>query len=120
MIRAEIGVLVQHLAGAAKGQAAVTISIFPGETGGLRANLDRWRRQIGLGPVTDAELLQVQVPLDLPDTKATVVDMTGPEQRIVVALVARGDSTWFIKLLGEKSAVGAEKSAFLEFVKTAK
>ena len=105
---------------AASGRAVVTISIFPGETGGLRANVDRWRRQLGLGPISDEELPKVQAPLDLPGTTATVIDMTGKEQRMVVALIVRGESTWFIKLLGEAAAVEAEKKAFLEFVKTAK
>lgn len=105
---------------AANGKAVVTISIFPGETGGLRANVDRWRRQIGLGPIGDEELPKVQSPLDLPGATATVVDMNGKEQRMVVALVVRGESTWFIKLLGEAAAVESEKKAFLEFVKTTK
>ena len=105
---------------AANGQAVVTISIFPGETGGLRANVDRWRRQIGLGPISDEDLPKVQAPLDLPGATATVVDMNGKEQRLVVALVVRGESSWFFKLLGEPAAVGTEKKAFLEFVKTAK
>lgn len=105
---------------AANGKAVITISIFPGETGGLRANVDRWRRQIGLGPISDEELPKVQIPLDLPGATATVVDMNGKEQRLVVALVVRGASSWFFKLLGEPAAVGTEKKAFLEFVKTTK
>ena len=105
---------------AASGKAVVTISIFPGETGGLRANVDRWRRQIGLGPISDEELPKVQTPLDLPGATATVVDMNGKEQRLVVALVVRGESSWFFKLLGEPAAVESEKKAFLEFVKTTK
>ena len=105
---------------AANGRAVVTVSIFPGETGGVRANVDRWRRQLGLGPISDEELPKVQAPLDLPGATATVIDMAGKEQRMVVALIIRGESTWFIKLLGEAAAVEAEKKAFLEFVKTAK
>jgi hypothetical protein len=33
------------------GKAEVTVSAFPGDTGGLLANLNRWRGQIGLEPV---------------------------------------------------------------------
>jgi hypothetical protein len=106
---------------AANGKATVTISIFPGETGGLRPNVDRWRRQIGLGPVTDEEFPKVQTPLELPGAKATIVDMTGSEQRLVAAVVTRADgSTWFIKLLGDKAGVASERAAFIDFVKTTK
>lgn len=104
----------------AGGKATVTISILPGQAGGLRANIDRWRNQLGLAPATDAEFEKAQAPLDLPDAKATVVDMTGTSQRMVTVIIRRGEQTWFVKLFGETPAVESEKKAFLEFVKTTK
>ena len=104
----------------ADGQATVTLSIFGNAAGGLRANLDRWRGQIGLPPVSDADLEKLATPLDLPDAKATLVDMTGPKQRLITVIVPRGDRTAFFKLLGEPAAVAAEKNSLLEFVKGTK
>ena len=105
----------------ADGKATVTISIFQGATGGTLANVNRWRtQQIGLPAVQESALANLLTPLDLPDTKANLVDMTGPKQRLVAAIVPRGEQVWFFKLLGEDAAVGAEKKAFIEFVKGAK
>ena len=71
-------------------------------------------------PVDEAGLSKLLEPLDLSGAKATLVDMKGAQQRMVAAIVSRGGSTWFFKLLGEDAAVGAEKKAFLEFVKACK
>jgi len=105
---------------AADGKAIVSISIFPGATGGMRANINRWRNQLGLAPATDAELEQVQTHLDLPDAKATIVDLAGQSSRMVTVIVPRGTDMWFFKMLGEPAAVEAEKNSLLEFVKATK
>ena len=59
-------------------------------------------------------------PGDLAGAKATLVDMTGPKQRLITIIVPRGDRTAFFKLLGDPAAVAAEKNALLEFVKGTK
>ena len=105
----------------ADGKATVAVSIFAGPTGGVLANVNRWRtQQLGLSAVDEAGLAPLLTSLDLPDTKAKLVDMKGPEQRMVAAIVPRGAEMWFFKLLGEEAAVGAEKKAFIEFVKSAR
>jgi hypothetical protein len=105
----------------AGGKATVTISIFQGATGGTLANVNRWRtQQLGLPATDEGTLPSLLTPLDLPDTKASLVDMTGPTQRMVAAIVPHGEQVWFFKMLGDEAAVGAEKTAFIEFVKTAK
>ena len=106
---------------AAGGKAIVTVSILDGPAGGILANVNRWRTaQLGLPAVDEAALASLVTPLDLPDTKAKLVDMTGPNQRMVAAIISRSGSTWFFKLMGENEAVSAEKNSFIEFVKTAK
>jgi len=103
------------------GKATVSISVLQGAAGGELANVNRWRtQQLGLPAVDEAGLAPLLTPLDLADTKANLVDMTGPKERMVAAIVPRGSQTWFFKMLGEEGAVGAEKVAFVEFVKSAK
>jgi hypothetical protein len=102
----------------ANGKATVAISIFENSGGELRPNVDRWRGQIALKPATDDEFAKSVTPLDLPEGRATVVDMTGPQQRLVTVIVARGSQSWYFKLIGEPAAVGAEKNKLIEFVKT--
>ncbi len=53
----------------------------PGDGGGLLANFNRWRGQLGLGPVTEADLAKEVQPLDLPGGKASVADITGQDRQ---------------------------------------
>ena len=104
----------------ARGKATAAVSIFEGTTGGVLANVNRWRLQLGLSAVDEAGLAPLVTTLDLSDTKASLVDMNGPQQRMIAAIVPRGGSTWFFKLLGEDAAVGAEKDKFIQLVKGSK
>jgi hypothetical protein len=105
---------------AADGKATITISIFEGSTGGVLANVNRWRTQLGLPPVDEAGLASLITNLDSGEAGAKLVDMTGSKQRMVGAIVPRGSKTWFFKLTGDPAAVGAEKERFLGFIKSTK
>lgn len=99
-------------------KAEVSVSIFPSDTGGTLANVNRWRRQIGLPEVQQAELNSLVSPLD-PDTPgAILVDMTNNNKRLLGAIVPRGGSYWFYKLLGDAEAVTPEKDTFVAFAKS--
>ena len=37
-------------------KAEIAVTVFPGNVGGLTANVNRWRGQIGLAPLAPAEL----------------------------------------------------------------
>ena len=52
-------------AGGDGAKAEVNVTALNGDGGGLPANVNRWRSQVGLGPVTEAELAQLLAPLDL-------------------------------------------------------
>src|SRR5688500_16131105 len=51
-----------------EGDAAVEVAVsqFPGDVGGLLANVNRWRGQVGLAPVTEAELPSIVQPFENP------------------------------------------------------
>ena len=104
------------------GSGIVTISFFGGAVGGTLANVNRWRGQMGLDSVEDAQLAGATATLDTAAGKATSVDIEGSGekagQRLVAVIVPHGDNTWFYKLLGEKTLVAKEKDSFVNFVKT--
>ncbi len=100
------------------GKAEVFVSVFPSDTGGTLANVNRWRRQIGLPPVETDGLPALVSPLDPADSQAILVDMTNNNQRLVGAIVPRDGQFWFYKLLGDAAAVGPEKEAFMAFAKS--
>lgn len=105
------------------GEADLAITAFPGDVGGDLANLNRWRGQINLPPVTQAEFETATQHLDRNTLHMTVVDVasTGPNaQRILGAMVPHEGATWFFKLMGPDALVAKEKAAFTAFLDTIK
>jgi hypothetical protein len=102
--------------------AAVNVSSSPGDGGGLVANVDRWRGQLGLSPSTDS----LATPVDIAGGKASLVDFSGTDARtsqparLVGIVVSLPDQTWFYKLMGDAKVVESQKDAFTQFVKSAK
>jgi hypothetical protein len=103
-------------------RATINVSSSAGTGGGLSANINRWRGQLGL-PASD----------NLPTTLLTVnggeaqlVDLTGNDTQtgqpaeIIGAIVTVSDSTWFYKLMGDPNVVAAQKDAFTQFVEGVK
>jgi hypothetical protein len=99
-------------------RAEVSVSVFPGDTGGPLGNVNRWRRQIGLGPVTEADLPQQITVLDPSHPQAFLTEQKNNGQQLVAAVVPRGGQWYFYKLLGDAAAVGPEKDAFVAFVRS--
>lgn len=112
--------------GEAEATADITVSFFPGETGGLLANINRWRGQIELDMVDETEMKELTKPLDLPGGNAILVDMTGTDaktrgkSRLIGAVVPRGGQTWFFKLIGDERVAEREKAAFVKFIQSVK
>ena len=110
----------------ADGQADVTISKFPGTVGGLAANVNRWRNQLGLPPLGDAEAEKSAEMMEVGGKKESyMVDLkgvngrTGKPAHLVALGVPKGGETWFYKLLGDDAVVTKVKDAFLKFVVSA-
>ncbi len=114
------------IAGNGGAQAAVNVSMSRGDGGGLLANVNRWRLQLKLAPVDEAELGKLTAPVDLAGGKAVLVDMngtdarTGQPARVVGVMVPQAAQTWFYKLMGDTAVVEAQKDVFTKFVQAAK
>ncbi len=105
----------------ADGQSAeVAVSAFPGDVGGSLANVNRWRGQIGLGPVTQVEVDAMTKQLEVPAGKATEVEFAKEKVRMVVITLPHAGNSWFFKLTGDTAVVEAEKSKLVDFVKSVK
>jgi len=111
------------LGGDVGAKAEVTVSVFPGDTGGLLANVNRWRGQVGLTPVEQPEL-KTLASVDVIGGKATLVDVTGvsprsgQKARLIGAIVPREGNTWFYKLMGDEAVAEQQKAAFVKFIQT--
>jgi hypothetical protein len=104
------------------GKLEITIAAFPGDVGGVAANVNRWRRQIALEPVADDAAVKSLTPLDVPGGTAMLADMSnqrdGRRMRLIGVIWSRGDHTWFYKLTGDDALAERERAAFLEFVQS--
>ncbi|HTJ77567.1 MAG TPA: hypothetical protein VL357_01090 [Rariglobus sp.] len=105
-------------------EADVSIISFPGAAGGLAENLNRWRGQVKLPPLSAEELSNASTELSVNNLKFTVVDFsgqgsTGPT-RILGAVLSLGDETYFFKLIGPAALAEKARPDFIAFLKTVK
>lgn len=104
--------------------ADLAVTAFPGDVGGEVANVNRWRGQVGLSTVSEADARAAIERIDANGLKIGVIDIADPSTpdgvRLLGAWVPHDGATWFFKLLGPDAVVRKEKAAFLEFVKTIK
>lgn len=104
--------------------ADLSITAFPGDTGGLLANLNRWRGQLALPPLAAGDLDGAVQHFDGTGLHFDVVDFAGTANgaptRTLGAVLSRAGETWFFKLMGPDALVAAEKPAFLEFLRSVK
>jgi hypothetical protein len=101
-------------------KAEVTVSVFPNATGGTLANVNRWRGQIGLASIDEAELARLITRPDDKNPEVILADMTNPEtkRQLIGAIVPRGGQWFFYKLMGDADAVAPQKEAFAAFAKS--
>ncbi len=100
------------------GAGEVFVSVFPNDTGGTLANVNRWRRQMKLPEIGDKELASLAKPLDASLPNAILVELTNDTQRMLGAIVPRGGQWWFYKMLGDAAVVSAERDNFIRFAKS--
>jgi hypothetical protein len=115
------------ITGADGAQAAVNVSSLADDGGGLLANVNRWRGQLGLAPLSDeGELAHVFSSVDLPGGgRLTLVDFTGTDSktgkpaRLAGCVVPQNGQTWFYKLMGDETVVAQQKDALIKFIQSA-
>ena len=114
------------LTGDGGAQAAVNVSMSAGDGGGLAANVNRWRGQLGQTPWAAAELQKEAKEIPVASGTATVIEMNGTDGRtgqpasLVGAMLMQPGQAWFYKLMGDAKVVESQKAAFTKFVQTVK
>jgi hypothetical protein len=98
--------------------ATVTITSLGGGAGGLEANINRWREQVGLPRLADEEVRKLVTPIPVAGKECSYVDLAGATSRILAVIVMRDDATWFIKMTGPPELVGKQKKNFEAFAQS--
>jgi hypothetical protein len=115
----------------AGGEGQLTVFHFgAGGGGGVDANLDRWLSQIVLDPGTQAQ----REVIDAPPLKIHLVDAAGtatasrvgsfpaqdqPGWRLLGAVIETEGGPWYLRLVGPKATLEAQRDAFLKMLRTA-
>ena len=97
-------------------KAEVTIIPFPGTAGTEVDNVNRWRMQLGLPPVTADKVTSENVNIG-PDA-GKIYEIESADKEIVAADLERDGTSWFFKISGDKATVDGAKTAFGEFLKS--
>ena len=100
------------------------VILLGGEAGGLLANLNRWRNEVGLDPLGDAEVAALeQVTLlgqscPLLEVEGNYQGMSGGAglRRVLATLLVRPEGSVFVKMVGPPEEIAAHREGFLAFV----
>ena len=104
--------------------ADFSITRFPGDAGGITANVNRWRQQIGLRPWSDSQVNSNKETIEvggldfvLFDLKPqTDADKERVKERILAAVVKHDGKSWFYKLRGDIFLVETQRNKFRQLV----
>ena len=98
----------------------VVVSAFAGDAGGVLANVNRWRGQMGVAPATDAELAGMLATSLEGATRVATLEVVGADGRVMLgAIVSPGDGqTWFVKATVAGAGAAALRPEFDAFAKS--
>ena len=106
--------------------ADVSVVPLPGMPGTDDANVNRWRGQVGLPPVSPDELKKSGENVEAAGQPAQLYDIAGQNPgngkaaRILGVIQHRADGVWFFKMTGDADLVEPQKPAFIAFLKSVK
>ena len=102
---------------AGNGGNEISLSAFPGDAGGVLANVNRWRGQLGMEAVDEASLIETMESTASNGATVAIVDLRSPDgARMLGAIVNPGDGmTWFVKAIGQSEPLDEIVESFATF-----
>lgn len=105
-----------------EGERSVDISVtaLGAAAGAVLPNVNRWRSQAGLEPITAAQLAEETKKIDMNGVEGDYFRLVGPQKAILGVIATHGGKAWFVKLDGDHDlAVKLEKDfeAFARSIK---
>lgn len=101
----------------------VTVSALGPEARAVAGNVNRWRDQVGLPPLSDDEARSSAQEIAVGDARGDFVELrgksiAGAEFALWGVLLSHDDVTWVFKASGDMDLMDAEKAHFEEFLKS--
>ena len=97
----------------------VQITVIPAG-GKMLANVNRWRGQIQLPPVSQADLDKSLQPIEADGLTGNYIGLFGPQEAILAAVFIKGRTQWFVKLRGNVAVAKDEVAQFKNFAESLK
>lgn len=108
----------QRIVGYKVGDATMTVTKFPGDVGGLLANVNRWRGEVGLPEISEEQLKSETKMIEVNGISYVYVDAAGSQTRTLGVICPQLGMTVFFKLTGPAEVVGKEKENFEKYVRS--
>ena len=104
--------------------AEVSVISFPQSAGGVLANVNRWRNQLKLAPISNEA--EVGSPMTVDGRDLFFVDLVsdqpigqdGSKTRILGGIFPLPAETWFFKMMGDDQLVESHRDEFRHFLET--
>ena len=104
-----------------KGIGDLSMTTFEGSRGGVKANVNRWRQQIGLEPLHGSEIKQSSINKDGQLGKYEffkLVNEKNPDLAILSSIFNLETSTLFVKLAIDSKGIEETEDDFITFCKS--
>ena len=105
-------------AGAGNDKIDISVVTFSGEGGSDADNVNRWRQQLQLPPMSSEAVATQVTPLQTEAATFATTDIAGPNTRTLAAWTRREGRAWFFKATGPTAAIEKEKQNFVKFVQS--
>lgn len=101
----------------------ITVIDLSKESSPLLENINRWRGQVKLDPIKEADLAANTEQLKAGKLEATYVKLIGPKSEqpqpaILGAILYRDNLAWFVKFTGPAKLAETEEARFKQFVES--
>lgn len=96
----------------------ISVVVLSGDAGGLTANINRWRGQIGLADLSDTEVAAGIKELDTAAGSVKTCAFSNPatKQGIAAGILSDEEGAWFFKMSGSDTAVNEGSASFARFL----
>lgn len=93
------------------------ITVIGLKPSGLTENINRWRGEIGLANITEAEAEAAATTIEVDGAESRMVVLDGGEgkQATAAVIVPKGQRMWFVKMKGDTEIVLKQVDAFKRF-----
>ena len=93
-----------------------SITSFPGEVGGILANVNRWLGQVGMDKTDESGLSRYLSDRTIDEKPAKLVLAESDKQALYAAILFHEGRSWFLKLMGDVKLARSEKENFIGLI----